>query len=424
MTKEPLKPRLISVANIDLLLFSAFLISFLLHYRINGFIAMLIIIFGVVKLVMKKLTFRGGLGLLFLPGLFLLLVMGQLYTSDLKEGWTLVERNLSLLLMPFAISSFPSISAKKQTFLIGVFVASAAVFGLICLGNAAMVASEVGSIYTVPNNTHFLYNIFMHHRLTDPFGIHAVYFSLYVALAGIVVLQTVIAAKTSQSKRILLGILFLFFCGLIYLLKSANITLGFAICILLVIAYRYGKSVFSSSKNIALISIGVLVLGFFTFKGIQSKVNDFQFTYEMSDPAMGPLGIRLSIWDCTWQVIQENWLLGTGTGDSHHELLKKYTENNFTIGLENDFNSHNMYLQYWMSNGLFAIGFFVCGLVILFKKAVQHNNAIFLSFIILFALFSLTESTMRTQKGMLFFVFFAALFYWAPQLLAKNISEE
>ncbi|MFT5824314.1 MAG: O-antigen ligase [Crocinitomix sp.] len=424
MMKELLKPRLISVANIDLLLFSAFLISFLLHYRLNGFIAMLIIIFGVVKLVMKKLTFRGGLGLLFLPGLFLLLVIGQLYTTDLKEGWTLVERNLSLLLMPFAISSFPSLSAKKQVFLIRLFVASTAIFGLICIGNATVVAAEIGSIYTIPNNTHFLYNIFMHHHLTEPFGIHAVYFALSVGLASMVVLQAILAKKMGQSRRIFLGLLFLFFCGLIYLLKSANITLGFAICILLVIAYRYGKTIFSSSKNIALVSIGILVLGFFTYKGIQSKLSNFQLSYEMSDPAMGPLGIRLSIWDCTWQVIQENWLLGTGTGDSHHELLKKYEENNFIIGLENDFNSHNMYLQYWMSNGLLAIGIFILGFLILLKKAVQNRNVIFLCFITLFALFSLTESTMRTQKGMLFFVFFAALFYWAPQFLSKKSSEE
>jgi O-antigen ligase len=424
MTKEQLKPRLISVANIDLLLFSAFIISFFMHYRLNGFIAMLIIIFGIIKLLMKKLTFRGGMGLLFLPGLFLLLVIGQLYTTDLKEGWTLVERNLSLFLMPFALSSFPQLSVKKQHFLTGLFVAATAIFGLICLGNAALIAAETGSIYTIPNNTHFLYNIFMHHQLTDPFGIHAVYFALSVALANTIVLQAILAPKKKLSKRLLLGLLFLFFCGLLYLLKSANITLGFAICCLMIVGERYGKSIFKSYATIALVAFGVLVLGLFTYKGISSKVNNFDLSYEMSDRAMGPVGIRLSIWDCTWQVIQENWLLGTGTGDSHHELLKKYKENNFVIGLENDFNSHNMYLQYWMSNGLLAIVFFLIGFFVLFKKAFQNKNVIFLSFLVLFALFSLTESTMRTQKGMLFFVFFAALFYWVPQFMTKRVNEE
>jgi hypothetical protein len=83
-----------------------------------------------------------------------------------------------------------------------------------------------------------------------------------------------------------------------------------------------------------------------------------------------------------------------------------------------------MYLQYWMSNGLLAIGFFLIGFFVLFRKALQNKNVIFLSFVVLFALFSLTESTMRTQKGMLFFVFFAALFYWVPQFMSKQVNEE
>lgn len=424
MTKERLKPRIITVANIDLLLFSAFIVSFFMHYRVNGFIAMLLIIWGVVKLVMRKLDFRGGLGLLFLPGLFILLVVGQLYTTDLKEGWTLIERNISLILLPYSIASVIHFNSNRLHEITYTIVGIAAGFGLLCLIFAGIDSYSAGSISTIPNNDHFLYNRFMHHRLTAQFEMHAVYYSLWVALANSIVLQTILRSKTSQKNRILLSILFLYFCGLLYLLKSANITFGFAICCLIIFAYHYGKSIFSTIKRTVLVSMGVLLLGVFTYKGVTSKLDNFQLTYNMSDEGMGPLGIRLSIWDCSWQVIQENWLLGTGTGDSHHELLKKYHSNNFVIGYENDFNSHNMYLQYWMSNGLFAVGLFILGFLVLLKKALKNKNAIFLSFIVLFALFSLTESTMRTQKGMLFFVFFAALFYWVPQYLAIKKKEE
>lgn len=424
MMKKQLKHKLVSVANIDLLLFSAFIVSFFLHYRVNGFIAMLLIIWGLIKLLMKKLPFKGGLGLLFLPGLFFILVIGQVYTTDLKEGWTLIERNLSLLLLPYSIASIIRFDSKRLYQLTYTIVASAVGFSLLCLIYAGIESYQAGSIYTIPNNTHFLYNRFMHHRLSDQIDVHAVYFALTVALANSIVFQKITSSKTNRKNKILLVVLFLYFCGLLYLLKSANITVGFAICIVIILGYQYGKSLFSSTKKIVLIVASLLLLGIITYKGVASKLENFQLTYDMSDETMGPLGIRLSIWDCTWQVIQENWLLGTGTGDSHHELMKKYHENNFIIGYENDFNSHNMYLQYWMSNGLAAMGLFILGFIVLLKKAVQNKNAIFLCFIVLFALFSLTESTMRTQKGMLFFVFFAALFYWAPHYLALKNDQE
>jgi O-antigen ligase len=424
MTNEGLKPKLISIANIDLLLFVAFIVSFFMHYRVNGFIAMLLIIFGFVKLFMKKLTFRGGWGLLFLPGLFLTLIIGQLYTTDLKEGWTLVERNISLLLLPFAISSVREFSPQRMKELTYAIIVSTVGFGLLFLVNAGIESYAAESIYTIPNDTHFLYNRFMHHNLTSPFDIHAVYYALWVALANCIVFKALIQQHLARNKRILLGLTFLFLMVLLYLLKSANITFGYAICCLIIIAYQYGKSIFNSRKKTGFLIVGVLVLGLFTYQGISSKLDNFKLSYDMSDQAMGPLGIRLSIWDCTWQVIQENLVLGTGTGDSHHELLKKYYLNDFVIGYENDFDSHNMYLQYWMSNGLLALGLFVFGLIVLFKKAVQHKNVIFLSFVLLFALFSLTESTMRTQKGMLFFVFFAALFYWAPKFLSHPATDK
>ncbi len=395
-----------------------------MHYRVNGFIAMLLIIWGLIKLFLKKLNFKGGLGLLFLPGLFIILVIGQAYTTDLKEGWTLIERNLSLLLLPYSIASIIHFNSNRLYQITYTIVASAVGFSLLCLLYAGIESYQVGSIYTIPNNTHFLYNRFMHHQLSDQIDMHAVYFALIVALANSIVFQNILSPKTSKKNRILLIVLFLYFCGLLYLLKSANITFGFFICILIILGYHYGKSLFNSTKKTVAVIAGILLLGLFTYKGIASKLDNFQLEYTMSDEAMRPLGIRLSIWDCTWQVIQENWLLGTGTGDSHHELMKKYHENNFIIGYENDFNSHNMYLQYWMSNGLLAMGLFIFGFIVLLKKAVQNKNALFLCFIVLFALFSLTESTMRTQKGMLFFVFFAALFYWAPHYLALKNHQE
>ena len=419
-----IKKQIISIENIDFLLFGALLVSFFLHYRINGFIAMLIIIFGVFKVVSKKQSFAKFSGLLFLPLLFILLVIGQFYTTDLKEGWTLVERNLSLILLPIACGSIVKMPIKKQNYLINIFIGFAVLIGLYCIGYATLYAFKTGSIYTHPTDTHFIYNSFMHHRLTAPVGLHAVYYSVFIAFAGSVLVARIVQPQIKKSKKIRYGFILAFIILLLYLLKSANITLGFSLVSVFIILARFGKQILHSKKMLAYFIAGTVVLSVFVFKTVQTKLEVFSFTYQMSDEGLKPLAIRLSIWECTWEVIQENWLLGTGTGDSQHELMKKYKANNFTIGIKNDFNAHNMYLQYWMSNGIIALFLFLGGILFLLKKAVQNKNVVAVSFLVLFALFSLTESTMRTQKGMLFFVFFASLFYWYPQLWQTEQSEK
>lgn len=421
MTKNQLfNTSLISTKNIDFLLFIGFLASFFLHYRINGFMAMLIIIFFVIKLLLRKSDFSGGMGLFFFPALFITLLIGQLYTDDIKEGWTIVERNISLLILPFAAKAIIDFSEKQKQVLFTVFIVTGAIATFVCLTIASYHSIDAGSIYTIPNNTHFLYNRFMHHRLSDPIGLHAVYFSLYLALINLVLLHRIITSQRFSRFTLGLILLFLYFCIFLYLLKSANIAVGFAISVCLLLFQRY-KNNFSANR-IKFTIIGLTILCF-TIYSVKNKLEHFNFNYDISDPTLSMIGIRMAIWDCTWQAIQESWLLGAGTGDAHHALIEKYKINNFNIGLTNDFNSHNMFLQYWLSNGLLALGLFLSGFLILFRKSIQYKNLIFFSFILLFTLFSITESTLRTQKGLLFFVFFAGLFYWYPQLWNKQSTE-
>ena len=419
--KQQINFKAINIAHVDLLLFSAFLISFFLHYRINGFIAMLIIIFYGFKLIFKKININGGWGISFLPALFLTLILGQLYSEDLQEGWSIIERNLALLFIPFAAKAIINLSREKQQILIKIFIVSGIFASLVCLGIATMNTIESQSFFVIPNNTHFLYNHFMHHRLSDPIGMHAVYFSIFLAFSNITILYILLNRKLSRPKKVLHVCIFLFIIGMLYLLKSANIAFGFTICCGIVILNRYRNILTYSKLKLTILFAGLIL---FTTISINNKLENFTIDYDMKNPSASPIEIRLSIWDCTWQAITDQWVLGAGTGDGHHALVEKYESNEFQIGLANDFNAHNMFLQYWLGNGILALGLFTLGLLLLFLKAIKKKNVIFISFIILFTLFSLTESTLRTQKGLFFFVFFAGLFYWNPTLWSINPNEE
>ncbi len=414
----------LKLENIDFLLFSAFMATFFLHYRINGFVFMLLIIFSVFKFFLKKNGFRGYKGLILFPILFAILILGQLNTEDLREGWKLIERNLALFFAPMVAFGFTKFSNFQKKITLHVFIIMGVLIGIICLTNASINALQSGSIYVIPNDTHFIYNTFMHHRLTDPVGLHAIYYSIYIAFINCYILNRLTSEKLKTNVKWSYGIIFLFFSILLYLLKSANVAFGFSMMVLLIIVFNYRKTVFKTVRSITLFSVFSIAVSFFAFKGIQTKLENFSFEYEMENEQLSPLGIRLSIWECSREVVRNNWLFGTGTGDSQNELVKVYEKNNFKIGLKEDFNVHNMFLQYWMSNGLAALLVFVGLFILLFKRAIKYRNIVFFSMLVLFLLFCLTESTMRTQKGMFFFAFFASIFYWVPTLGIAMSSEK
>ena len=153
-----------------------------------------------------------------------------------------------------------------------------------------------------------------------------------------------------------------------------------------------------------------------------TKIENFSMTYELSDNQFSPIKMRLAMWECTWSVISENLYFGTGTGDGHDELIKSYTTHNFHVGLDDSFNSHNMYLQFWMSNGIPGLLLFISILLMLMIKALKEKNMVFLLFIVLFACFSITEATMLTQRGIVFFLFFSSVFYWSPNFWNQEVK--
>ena len=115
------------------------------------------------------------------------------------------------------------------------------------------------TMYVIPNDTHFIYNVFMHHRLTDPLGLHAVYLALFVAFSALALLYQLLKVKLSRLNRILNFGLIVFFCGFLYLLKSANISVGFVICVLIMLFVHF-RPRWKSSRWMRVIGVSLVVL--------------------------------------------------------------------------------------------------------------------------------------------------------------------
>lgn len=116
--------------------------------------------------------------------------------------------------------------------------------------------------------------------------------------------------------------------------------------------------------------------------------------------------IRWSIWECSWDVIGEHPFLGVGTGDVRDSLSQRQME----VGLPS-FNSHNQFLNTWVSVGIFGFLAFVMILVLSVRQAIRNRSFLYLSFLVIIIINCMTEAILEKQTGLVFFVFFNTYLY-------------
>jgi O-antigen ligase len=120
--------------------------------------------------------------------------------------------------------------------------------------------------------------------------------------------------------------------------------------------------------------------------------------------------LRIIIWRASKQVIFDNPIIGTGTGDIKDELINQYKKNNFVDGVNMSYNSHSQVLQV-----LATFGFVFGGLIIIFFTKIFYDTFkvkkyFFCLIILIFSINFLFESLLEVKAGVeIFVLFFLAL---------------
>lgn len=340
---------------------------------------------------------------------FVIYAIGLIVANNLKEEYPFVVQHLPFLVFPLLGVSFTYLSADKKEKLLEYFAYFVALVGAVFIANAIYGYCISGTFYPTDKIGHFVHNRFMHHRLTAVFNLHAVYYSFFVSISSIVITHSLLFEKSlNVKKRALYLSLLLFFCLLIFLLKSAIFSFSLPLCILLLLSKKY---LFSgvTPKRVLLFGLLTACVGLFSYNLVLAKLQNFDTKVEYKNEKLAPLAIRLGVWKSSMQLISTNPVSGIGRANSDKELLKQYEKNEFAIGIKSKFNAHNMFLQYAISNGLFGVICFTFLLIFYLIFAIKTNDFRLLSLVVLFSLFSLTESTMIRQKGIVGFLFFVVL---------------
>lgn len=407
----------------EYLAYCLLMVSFFLPIKYNSIAVIFLGLAIASNFIVKNNFFNALNGPKTFLSLFMLLAIGLVYSENLLEGWNVLGRHASLVFMPFLVAGSARFSKKQRLILMDIFLISAAILGIICLSIAYSKYLETGSVYIPGKSVFFGYNNFMHQRLTEPVEMHAIYFSFYLSFGGLLILNYLISNwKNSKFRKVTYPLLFIFFLVLLYLLKSSLFSFAFALACALLIFIKMRHYFTRNIKRFSILAILLISIGALSYIGIKSKLETFRLDYKLSDDHLTPLTMRFAMWECSINLINEKPFLGYGTGDAKKALLNEYERSGFKIGLNEKFNSHNMYLHYAIMIGIVGTILFLLLLLNLIYKSIQTSDLLFFLFILLFSLFSITESTMMTQRGVVFFVFFAALFYQTPNFWNFNPS--
>ena len=366
--------------------------------------------------------FKKGPDLFFMIGcflFFLLQLVSLLYTHDQQEAWDHIRLKSGLVLTPLAFYCSGYLdrnTAEKLFFYFCLLLALASIFCLAIIFSRYLESGDTA--------------LFYYHQLVSPLKQHAVYFSIFVFVALVFLLES-LKEKATIPNSVVYVILVIWFSVFLFFLSS-KLVLGFYVLYLL---HYFIRSI-GYSKQRRTISLGLLFLFIMSLAVALTTVNPVskrfssiidgdislvnQEKYTPADSFNG-LQFRMLQWKIVPQILDEHnaWLAGVSSGDAQSELDRKYISKNMYIGetYRKDrgflgYNTHNQFLEALLQNGFIGLLVFLFTCFFLVKMAWQIKKAGPVFIILLLLIYALAESVFETQYGIVIFTFFPLWLYW------------
>lgn len=338
---------------------------------------------------------------------FLLNCFSALISADRKVGIAFVGLRLSLFVLPVSLGSLYIHKQLKDriifAFAIATFIAS---IGSLCWGIFRALKLKDASL---------LYN----DNLSLPLNLQSIYFAMFLNLAFFSFIYLLLTKSDIINVKAIISMLIILFI-VHFLLASRIAIINLYSTVFLIAVY------FIIREKRFLQGLGLIILlgvgSFLMIKIFPQTVNRFQelnytkfdfkstakeshFSRAVTADQWNGANTRIAIWDCAWIIIKDNLLFGVRLGDKKEALRQEYIKKDFREGLNK--NTHNNYLDVWMSLGLFGLiifltGFFLLPLVEIIKCKDWYGLIIVIAF--MSSLF--TETYMDRTMGNTMLAFF------------------
>lgn len=356
---------------------------------------------------------------------YLLLAVSYYYSADKHSSVFDLKTKISLFLMPIIIGCGRPINRKNLEQIFITFICGLSFTAIYCITKACILWEQ----------THDK-QVFFYHNLVKGLSANAVYMAWYVIFAICMLLfiswQYYFKNRYISIKIILTVLLIAFF---ILLAARMLIVLFFLILIPFYLNKIFKYKKFSIFKSILvcgalLILITALVIIKNPIRDRYENIlqNDFKNAWlddysNVSEGDFSNLTLRLFIWRMGMENMSEKnlWLTGGGNGDTRTLMNEKLKEHGFRnihpdAALRSPFyniNLHNMFLQSLLMIGLPGLILFMIMVIAPFvrinKKTI--HKGLFIIFHITAILFFMQEAALQTQAGIIYYAFFATIFW-------------
>lgn len=334
-----------------------------------------------------------------LIALFLLYVIGLLYTDNIHYGLKDVESKLSFILFPllfiFTQNKLPnkSITATK--------------YGLIAGVGCSMLLSLIIALQCLFTNqeTCFFAGYY-------GFRMHATYLSVLIIIASVIVFK--------EGRKLNLPFLFQFlFFGLAlfecYLLRSLSSFLVI-ICFVVYVSFLLINTYANKHLKYVVPAVAILLLGVFflvpkfkmeivqSYNKVTNYISNQQKFLEENKGTVESNTVRLVAYSLSIEILNNN-PFGKGTGDGKDELLKAYEAYGYHKYAEEKYNSHSTFLQTGISVGYVGILLLLIVLLYPFFLKKYRKNMLYILFLFSITVSCLFESYLERQVGIIFLSF-------------------
>ena len=315
---------------------------------------------------------------------FLIIVLQSLFGDHFVNDFAELRKigQTVLLIILFSIIKTPQL--LKNSFIAGAVLSSA-----ISLVRIIAYMDETGS--TVFYTGKIVEELMMTQRL---------YLGFFDVIALIFCVEGYFSLENKKSKTIYLC-LTIFLLSTIFFIASRTAVMLSLIVLISITAYKLK----SKARIVALLVIMVLGIGGFLGNNNLSqrvlyKTDEYRESYVEKIKTHEP---RYLIWKYSFAIFNENphKVFGIGFGETQQLLRRKYQEiqdvNKRNWFLTRDFNTHNQYLDFLVSYGVFGLVLFLVFLSFLFFNAKHSIYSLNLFFTL--TIFMLFENTFHRTFG-------------------------
>ena len=328
--------------------------------------------------------------------LFFLYFIGLWTSTNTDIALKNITRVLTLLLLPVIILSHnkEDFNFKKIYYSLG---AGLLIGMFICWG--FVIASIVTNATPLRQAPYFFEWIYSNWNLVKPIGVHPNYFALLIVILVLAIIKTEELKFLRKNKLKLILLLIPFFLFL-FELSSRVAMLAFVLVIIVSVLQNRSRK---KGILIGLFIVGLIVLSVkFDYLG-----NKFSGLVD----GRGNIKVeRIQRWDFIIREFkkEDKLILGVGSGDTEEIYTRAYLNGNFKTALVENYNAHNQFVEFLVSNGYFGLLVFVWVLLFFAFKTKLKGEA--LSFFITIVLLSFIESFLCRAKGVFIFSFFMSFF--------------